>query len=178
MHKIFRNKKILIAGGAGLVGTNLTEHLVKQKANITSSFFSKIKNKKLKKYYKKFNFLDMIDCLKATKNIDFAILCAVDASGVGNMITGNLYNQNLKNTILRSNFFEACKINNIKNIVWVSSSTVYQPKKGLISEKELNLNLKPYNIYGSIGLAYRYIEQLANYYNEKFVHFNFRVHEA
>ena len=48
MHKIFNNKKILIAGGSGLVGTNLTEYLVKEKVNITSSFFSKIKNKKLK----------------------------------------------------------------------------------------------------------------------------------
>ena len=88
-------KKILIAGGSGLLGTSLTSLAVKKGYKVLSTFHSKIRNKKLKKYYKKFNFLDMKDCLKATKNIDFAILCAVDASGVGNMITGNLYNQNL-----------------------------------------------------------------------------------
>ena len=84
------------------------------------------------------------------------------------MITGDLYDQNIKNIIIRSNFFEACRLNNVKNVVWISSSTIYQPKKKYISEKQLDLNVKPYEIYGSIGIAYRYIEQLINYYNNKY----------
>jgi GDP-L-fucose synthase len=161
-------KKILIAGGSGLLGSSLTYLAHKKGYKVLSSYFSKIQNKSLKKIYKKFNFLSFNDCLKATKKIDCAILCAVDATGVENMMIGNLYEQNLKNIIIRSNFFEACRLNDVKNVVWVSSSTIYQPKNRKISEKEINLNLKPYEIYGSIGIAYRYIEQLVNYYNEKY----------
>mgnify|MGYP000123696419 CR=1 FL=1 len=158
-------KKILIAGGSGLLGSSLTSLAHKKGFKVLSSYNSKIQNKDLKKLYKKFDFLKFKDCLNATKKIDCAVLCAVNATGIKNMISGNLHSQNLNNIIIRSNFFEACRINKVKNIVWISSSTVYQPKKKIISERELDLNIKPYDIYGSIGIAYRYVEQLANYYN-------------
>jgi len=161
-------KKILIAGGSGLLGTSLTKIASDKGYKVISTYNSKIRNKKLSKLYKKYNFLNYQDCIKATKNIEYAVLSAVYASGIKNMSLGNLYEQNLKNIILRSNFFEACKINNVKNIIWISSSTVYQPKQKKISEKELDLNKKPYSIYGSIGIGYRYVEQLADHYNNKF----------
>lgn len=161
-------KKILIAGGSGLLGTSLT-HLANQRGyKVLSSYNTRIQNQSLKRMYKKFNFLNFEDCMRATRKVDYAVLCAVDATGVKNMITGNLYDQNLKNIIIRSNFLEACRLNKVKNIVWISSSTIYQPKSKKIAEKELDLNLKPYDIYGSIGIAYRYIEQLINYYNLKY----------
>lgn len=161
-------KKLLIAGGSGLLGTSLTYLANKKGYKVLSSYHSKIQNKSLSKLYKKFNFLNFEDCLKATSKIDCAVLCAVYATGVKKMITGDLYDQNLKNIIIRSNFLEACRLNNVKNIVWISSSTIYQPKNKYISEKQLDLNIEPYKIYGSIGIAYRYIEQLVNYYNSKY----------
>jgi len=161
-------KKILIAGGSGLLGSSLTALANKNGYKVLSSYNSKIQNNSLKSLYKKFNFLKFKDCLKATKKVDYAVLCAVNATGIKNMISGDLYDQNLNNIIIRSNFFEACRLNKVKNVVWVSSSTVYQPKNKIISEKELNLNLKPYDIYSSIGIAYRYIEQLAQHYNKKY----------
>ncbi len=160
-------RRILIAGGSGLVGTSLTNLALKNNFIVQSSFKTKIQDKKISNSYKKFNFLSFKDCLKATKKIDCAVLCAVYASGIENMSRGDLFEQNLNNIIIRSNFFEACKINKVKNIVWVSSSTIYQPKKNKISEKELNLNKSPYEIYLSIGIAYRYIENLIDYYNRK-----------
>lgn len=161
-------KKILIAGGSGLVGTSLTNLAVKKKYKVISSYNTKIQNKKLTRFYRRFNFLKMEDCLRATKNIDCAVLCAVYASGIKKMSKGELYDQNLKNIIIRSNFFEACKINNIKNVVWVSSSTAYPPKSKKISEDEMDFNKSPYDIYSSIGISYRYIESLADHYNSKF----------
>tara|TARA_B100000989_G_scaffold298957_1_gene291399 strand:+ start:25267 stop:26202 length:936 start_codon:yes stop_codon:yes gene_type:complete len=161
-------KKLLIAGGSGLLGTSLTNLANKSGYKVLSSYHSKIQNKSLRKMYKKFNFLNFEDCLKATSKVDYAVLCAVYATGIKKMITGDLYDQNLKNIIIRSNFFEACRLNRIKNVVWISSSTIYQPKNKYISEKQLDLNVKPYEIYESIGMAYRYIEQLINHYNNKY----------
>ena len=46
----YKNKKIFIAGGSGLVGTNLLIRLIKFNKNTKASYNSKIQNKKLKKY--------------------------------------------------------------------------------------------------------------------------------
>jgi FlaA1/EpsC-like NDP-sugar epimerase len=44
----FKNKKILVAGGFGLLGTNLMAKLINLKAKVTGSYFTKIKEKKYK----------------------------------------------------------------------------------------------------------------------------------
>ena len=163
MHKIFHNKKILIAGGSGLVGTNLTEYLVKEKANITSSFFSKIKNKKLKKYYRKFNFLNIKDCLKSTKNKDIVIICAVQGGGI-KLLKKGTSSSIIPNILIRANLLEACKINKVKKVIWISSSTIYQPANYPIKEIDIDLNKNPYPIYRNVGWSYRYLENLFSFY--------------
>ena len=161
-----KNKNILVAGGSGLLGTSITDLLIKKKAKVTSSFYSK-KIKINKKYYKKFNFLKINDCLKATKNKDIVYIVAVKASGILNL-KKNFFKNNLDNIILRINLLEACKVNKVKNIVWVSSSTIYQPFSKPIKENDLDLNSKPYSIYLGVGSTYRYLENIFLYYLEYF----------
>ena len=48
MKNYFKNKKILVAGGSGLLGTNLMAKLINLKAKVTGSYFTKIKEKKYK----------------------------------------------------------------------------------------------------------------------------------
>ena len=45
MKNYFKNKKILVAGGSGLLGTNLMAKLINLKAKVTGSCFTKIKKK-------------------------------------------------------------------------------------------------------------------------------------
>ena len=161
-----KNKKILVAGGSGLLGTNITELLIKSKAKVLSSFNKKKLNLN-KKYYKKFDFLDMNDCIKATKNKDIVFIVAVKASGMLNL-EKNFFKNNLNNIKLRLNLLEACKMNNVQNIVWVSSSTVYQPLNKPIRENEINYNIKPYKIYLGVGTTYRYLEEIFMYYLNNF----------
>ena len=52
MRKFLNNKAILIAGGSGLVGTNLAQELKNINARFTASYFSKIKEKSLKDFIK------------------------------------------------------------------------------------------------------------------------------
>ncbi len=160
------NKNILVAGGSGLLGANITDLLIKSKANVVSSYYQK-KFKFNKKHYKKFDFLNMNDCLKATKKKEIVFIVAVRASGMLN-IKENFFKQNLNNLKLRINLLEACKINKVKSIVWVSSSTVYQPLKRPIKENEINYNLQPYEIYLGVGSAYRYLEETFMNYLKNF----------
>ena len=64
-----------------------------------------------------------------------------------------------------SNLLKSCVANKVKKVLWVSSSTVYQPNKKKISEKDLNLNIDPYKIYLATGWLYRYLEKLCFMYN-------------
>ena len=107
----------------------------------------------------------MKDCISATKNMKVVFICAVQGAGIKGM-ANNFTNSLTSNILIRANLIEACKINKVKNIVWVSSSTVYQPLDKKIKEVKLNLNLEPYSIYGGVGWVYRYLEKLFQYYKK------------
>ena len=70
------------------------------------------------------------------------------------------------NFLIRSNLLKSCVANKVKKVLWVSSSTVYQPSKIKIKEKDLNLNIDPYDIYLGTGWLYRYLEKLCLFYNQ------------
>ena len=162
-----KKKKILVAGGTGLLGSSLTKLLSKNKNYLlTSSYFSGKPFKKLKKNYKRYNFLKYDDCLKATKNKDVVIVSAVKAGGIKHL----KYNpsENLIDNIkIRINLFEAALQNKVKKVIWISSSTIYQPLKKKISEKKLNLNLDPYKDYLITGNVYRFLESVVKFYKSR-----------
>lgn len=163
-------KKIstLVAGGSGMVGRCITELLLKDKNyNVISSynlnkpkFLSRIHKSK----YKKFNFYDFNQCLKATKNKDKIFLLTMVSNGAKEIKNKelSLVFQSLR---VNMNLIEAAVQNSVKEIIFLSSSTVYQPKKKPISESELDLNKDPYDIYLGIGWYYRYVEKFLTLLN-------------
>jgi nucleoside-diphosphate-sugar epimerase len=158
-------KKIFIAGGAGLVGSNIVNYFNMHNISYEASYFKNLPNSSLYKYnkYKKYNFLNLNECLKATKNKDLVILCAVKNSNIINMKNepDKYLNENIT---LRLNLLKSCRINNVKKIIWVSSSTLYQGSNKPIKENQLDLNSDPYNIYLVTGWIYRYIEKVIAFY--------------
>lgn len=161
-----KNKKVLVAGGAGLLGTALTTALIKAGIDVESSFFSRMPPPELSLYYQHYDFNRFDDCLAATSRKDAVIICAVQASGVQGIQqspTASL----LPNLAIHAGLFEACAANGVDRVVWVSSSTVYQEMFHPIREDELDLNLPVYDLYAGIGWVYRYIEQLAKCYYHK-----------
>lgn len=126
------NKKILITGGAGFIGSNLVEHLVqmghKQLVvldNLETGFLKNIQN-----YIDegKVNFIlgdirSFDDCLKATVNCD-VILHQAALGSVPRSIQKPL-DTHATNVTGFINMLEAAKINNVKRFVYASSSSVY-----------------------------------------------------
>ena len=156
--------KILIAGGAGFFGINLANHFHQNKINFIATFYSTKPKNFLKKYYQKFNLENYSDCLVATKNKDTVIICAKKKYVGIKAIKKKTFNST--DFDIRSNLFEACYVNKVKKVIWLSSATVYQPHNKKISEQKLDLNIQPYKAQIVCGLGYRYLEQLANYYKE------------
>ncbi len=165
-------KKILIAGGTGLLGSSLTKILSKDKKNIvTSSYFTTRPIKEFKKYFKRYNFLNYKDCLKATFKKDIVIIAAVKAGGIKHLKDNPAENL-IDNIKIRLNLFNASLKNNVRKVIWISSSTIYQPSKFKISENKKNFNINPYRDYLITGNIYRFLENILSYYKYEGLNIN------
>lgn len=161
-----REKKVLVTGGAGLLGVSLTRYLASEDLAFQSTYFSREPPEQLKAHYKKYDFTKYEDCLAATNWQNYVIICAVQASGVTGM-TQSPTTSILPNLRIHAGLLEACSQNGVERVVWVSSSTVYQEAFYPIREDELDLNQPTHELYQGIGWIYRYLEQLAKCYNQK-----------
>lgn len=168
-----KKDKILVLGGAGLIGSYLVENLVKKKFNVcVIDDFSKGQLKNLSSVKKKIKIVK-IDLEKYKKlNKIFSEFSAIfhlasRAYGVGysNKNHKKIYNHNFKIT---SNIIKSLKDAKIKYFQCVSSSCVYRdtgPNK--ISEK-LKLLGKPEKANLGYGLAKRHLEKKINQAAKKF----------
>ena len=66
----YKNKKILITGGTGLIGTALTEILIKEGAKITIASLDNVKKKLKNVEYKKIDLRSFDNCKIIAKNKD------------------------------------------------------------------------------------------------------------
>lgn len=158
-------RKILVAGGSGLVGANLTRRLMREGADVTASYFTRPPAEDLAKVCRRFDFTAFEDCLKATAGAELAVLSAAHVSGAKGM-RDNPTAFLLPNLQIQAGLLEACSRNRVKKVVLLSSSTVYQPADHPVAEAELDLNQPPFDLYFGVGWLNRYLEKLAAFYQK------------
>ena len=80
---MFNNKVILVTGGTGMIGIQLTKYLLEYGANVTIvSLDSGIKFKKKVKFIKT-DLRNISNCLNVCKNIDYVFNLACNMGGMG-----------------------------------------------------------------------------------------------
>ena len=164
--KFLNGRKVLVAGGTGLVGTNLTQRLADAGACIKASYFSAQPLVSLEPCYQFFDFTRYQDCLAATRDQEYVFVCAAQSTGVAGMARSPTASI-LPNLEIHAGLLEACRQNKVKKVVLISSSTVYQAADYPVKEQELDLNQPTFPLYQGIGWVYRYLEQLALCYGIK-----------
>jgi len=129
--KFPKNSKFLVTGGAGFIGSNLTETILDMgyKVRVLDDF-STGKRENLEPFHSNENFefiegsiTDLETCMKACEGIDYVLHQAAWGSVPRSIKMPLKYEEvNIKGA---HNMMEAAKENNIKKFVYASSSSVY-----------------------------------------------------
>jgi nucleoside-diphosphate-sugar epimerase len=150
--------RIVITGASGFIGWGLYNQNWKDHEVIGTY------NTTQKKGLTKCDCMDFNDVIKVTKDADIVFMLATKSFGVGIMAAHpeSLVRDNI---IMNVNTLEACRINGVKRVVYLSSSTVYHEAYKKLEESDLDLNKDPYRTYLGVAWVKRYTEKLIQFYN-------------
>jgi len=162
-----KNKKILVTGGAGFIGSHLIENLLRQGYDIlVIDNFSSGKRENLVQIKDRIKIIegdlrDLNFVLNNVKDVDLVFHLAANYS-VKLSSKDPIFDFN-SNTLATLHVLEAMRKNDIETIVFTSSSTVYgESEKFPIPE---NSELKPISNYGSSKVcAEMYIHSFSKLY--------------
>ena len=158
---LLENKKILVTGGAGFIGSNLCEYLLQHNNKVTcldNLITGKLEN--INPFIKDSNFkfiegdiTNLNDCNNACENIDVILHQAALGSvprSIDNPIKTNEININGFLNILW-----AAKNNKINRVVYAASSSTYGDSKDLPKvEDKIGLPLSPYAVTKYVNELY------------------------
>lgn len=129
--------KILVVGANGLLGRNFVNYLNKKNIKFDITYRN---HKPVHKNGKsiKCDLIDMVQVKNKLVNYDVVYMCAGIVKSSKSSIDPEIFFQ--KNLLIFFNLFYSSINNNIKQIIWVSSSTVYKNKKTKIKEAHKKMN--------------------------------------
>lgn len=160
--KFFQSKKIFIAGGSGFIGRNIADALDNNNINYTATFNKKILKKK---NFIKCNLLNLDEVIKKTKNYNILIIASIVSSGItAQKKVSEFFLEN--NYKIFYNLFKSAQLNKIKDVIWISSSTIYPDKKKRKSKEVDGFKDQVHDQYKVIGNTYRIIEILSKVFHD------------
>jgi GDP-L-fucose synthase len=140
--------RVLVAGSRGFIGRNLCEKLRREDHEALESGV---------------DYTNLAEVESVVRDMDFVFVCCAKSYN-GFVAKENPLCMVMPNLNMLSNILESSLKHNVKKVVYISSSTVYQPYKDTLKEKELDLNINPYNCYMGVGWMKRYAEKLCELY--------------
>lgn len=141
-------KNILITGGAGYIGSHVTEFLIKKKYKITiidnlSTGYKFLINKKSKFYNGDINNVQLIKKIIKNEKIDSVIHLAANLSVSESVMKPMKYYIN--NVLGTLSILKCLKGSTVKNFIFASTCAVYKDRLKNVNEKS---NLNPTSVYG------------------------------
>jgi len=164
---IKKDSKILITGGSGLVGQNLTNRLVKEGyTNIFVNWHNReVRVKHDSVSYVRYNLQDHLECLAATEGMDLVIHAAASTSNAVDTVVDPLAHVT-PNVAMNNFLIDAAWRNNVQHYIFISSNTVYPPKGDDPVRETDFLFDDPYPVYFPVGWMKRYAEVQCELYGK------------
>ena len=141
-------KNILITGGAGYIGSHISEILAKNKKKIyiidnLSSGYRKLINKKAKFFKANIHNYKIVKKIIKKNKIDSVIHLAANLIiSEGEKYPKKYFKNNVTGT---QNLLKACSDSTIKNIIFSSTAAIYKDGQFKVSENSI---IKPKSVYG------------------------------
>ena len=156
---ITKDSKILITGGSGLVGQNLTNRLHKEgyKNLVVNLHKRGVRNPIEGVAYTHFDLKTYEQCLEATKDVDVVYHCAASTSNAVDTIVDPLAHVT-PNVAMNNFLIDSAWRNKVSHYIFLSSNTVYPPKGDKPVVETDFLFDEPYPVYFPVGWMKRYAE--------------------
>ena len=164
---INKNSKILITGGSGLVGQNLTERLINEGyTNLRVNLHRRMVRHHYDNVDYTYHDLQTYDgCMDATKNIDVVFHAAASTSNAVDTVVDPLAHVT-PNVAMNNFLIDAAWRNEVSHYIFISSNTVYPPKGDEpVVETDFLFN-EPYPVYFPVGWMKRYAEVQCELYGK------------
>jgi len=161
------NTKILITGGSGLVGQNLTNKLVADGyTNIRVHLHTRQPRTKHDAVeYVSGDLTTYKDCLAVTKNVDIVIHAAASTSNAVDTVQDPLAHVT-PNVAMNNFLIDSAYRNKVSKYIFISSNTVYPPKGDSPVVETDFLFDEPYPVYFPVGWMKRYAEVQCELYSK------------
>ena len=156
---ITKDSKILITGGSGLVGQNLTNRLYKEGyKNLIVNLHNRDVREKLEGVsYTHYDLKKHEGCLSATEGVDVVFHCAASTSNAVDTVVDPLAHVT-PNVAMNNFLIDASWRNKVQHYIFLSSNTVYPPKGDeAVAETDFLFD-EPYPVYFPVGWMKRYAE--------------------
>lgn len=167
MPSLFKGASVLVAGGAGFIGSNLIRRLEQLGANVRATLRAKnavYENPKID--YLRGDLTRMEDCRRAVEGMDYVFMCAANTSGAAVIRSTPLVHVT-PNVVMNAQILEASYIAKVKKFIWISSNAAYPPTGDRPVREEEMFNGDPYDAYFGVGWMKRFTEVLCRLYEEK-----------
>ncbi len=158
----FKNKKIVVTGGSGFVGTNFILELLERDANIITHTHIRpmeIQDERIK-VIENIDLFKLEDCMKLLDGADYVIHCGGYITNPSEVRTN--VQVLLHNITSTGNVLEAAAKCGLKGYLDINSSTGYPDKRYPIKENQY-WEEEPYEAYFGYGWMRRYREKLMEF---------------
>jgi GDP-L-fucose synthase len=164
---MFKDKSVLVTGGAGFIGTNLIQRLLARGAKVRATLHQRpaqIDDPRVE--WIPTDLTDGAACHRVAAGIDYVFLCAANTSGAA-VMTANPLAHVTPNVLMNAQMLEAAYQARVQKLLFISSSAAY-PESGdrPVREEEMFLGDPP-AVYYAVGWMKRYTEILCQTYATK-----------
>ncbi len=163
---MFKNKKVLVAGGAGFVGVNLINRLLSLEADVRATIHKRpavINDSSIE--YVTCDLTNHQDCQRVTDGADYIFMCAANTSGAGVMAKTPLVHVT-PNVLMNTLLLDAAYTAGIKKFLWLSSNTVYPAVDYPVKEDQMTPG-DVFEKYYCVAWMKQFTEILCRMYAEK-----------